>query len=107
MNDAPTPCAGRWKLFDADDRSDVIEAKRLCALCPFQVREACLLRTLRFELRAPVKERHGVCGGLSREERYEIAVRGTGHRYAAELRHLTFCRNGCDECKPVPVPVAA
>lgn len=104
MTDVRTPCAGRWELFDADDRGDVIEAKRLCGMCPAKTRYECLLRTLRFELRAPVKERHGVCGGLSREERYEIATKGIGYPGARHLQHLALNlpADGCPRCEPVP-----
>lgn len=105
MNETRTPCTGRWRLFDAEHLGDVIEAKRLCGLCPAKTRDACLLRALRFELRAPAKERHGVCGGLSREERHEIATRGTGHPAARHLRHLALNlpADDCEQCTPVAV----
>jgi hypothetical protein len=110
MSGESTPCAGLWRLFDADGIGEVLEAKRLCVTCPVKVREACLLRALRFELRAPVKERHGVWGGLSREQRHQIATKGTGHPRAHELRHeaLNLAPEDCARCVAAGLePVAA
>lgn len=107
MSDTQTPCTGQWRLFDADHLGDVQAAKALCGLCPR--RDACLLKALRFELRAPAKERHGVWGGLSREERHQIATKGTGHPDAHRLRHLALgvAAADCARCTSTGQQVAA
>lgn len=91
-----TPCVGKWRLFDAEDRHSVVEAKLICGGCP--IREQCLLGALRHELRAPVNMRQGVFGGYSREERWKIATQGTGHPDAHRLRHLALNLAECDQC---------
>lgn len=35
--DEPTPCAGKWSLFDSRDLADHIEAATLCRECPVQL----------------------------------------------------------------------
>lgn len=107
MSPDRTPCTGQWRLFDAEDRGDVIQAKRLCARCP--IRDTCLLDALRHELRAPVNMRQGVFGGMSREERHQIATQGTGHPDAYHLRHLALglAPAGCAHCITAEHQVAA
>lgn len=35
--DKPTPCAGKWELFDSREMSDHFEAAMLCRTCPAQL----------------------------------------------------------------------
>ncbi|KRV48796.1 hypothetical protein AQ490_23280 [Wenjunlia vitaminophila] len=59
--EAPTPCAGRWELFDTATPEHQDEAARLCARCP--VRDACAAHA------GSTREPAGIWAGLTPRDR--------------------------------------
>ncbi len=63
-------------------RAEAARAKAVCALCP--IRAACLEETMRVEAQPGYFVRHGIFGGFTAQERYELAGT-TGREWVCEV----------------------
>jgi hypothetical protein len=77
-------CRGRDKLMLSDNAADQCEAKKLCLGCP--VAEQCLTAAQAEEGAAAAKERAGVRGGLTPQQRYSAYRRDVRAAASAAAR---------------------
>jgi hypothetical protein len=82
------PCRNDPELFFAEDPEAAATAKAICGTCPFRV--PCLAFAL------ATRQRHGVWGGLTAEERRPPAERRNCPRCGTECPpRRTYCSDLC------------
>lgn len=105
------PCLGSTRVFFDDvygpggeaeeiDQSAFATAIALCAACP--VRRSCAVDVLEQEEGLSPTERFGVCAGMTPEQRYSLAERGTLRCGCGHLRDPLDLVDGhfkCPRCK--------
>lgn len=68
---AQVPCKGLTDLFFPTEHVSYNEAAEICARCP--VAQVCLDDEMAYEGKMGMDMRHGMYGGLTPAQRYELA----------------------------------
>ncbi len=97
--DQPTPCAGKWELFDSRNLADHIEAATMCRTCPAQLACADNLLTVQRSDKALGGSPEGTWAGQLMGGRFSDRAPSQCGTESGFKRHRRAGEVACDECR--------